>query len=66
MNAALIVAMAFVFIVLIIGAILTISVANTQNKEYDSKKSFPSLLWMYVLSVPFTVVVTVIAIYIFV
>lgn len=65
MEAALIAAMVFVFIVLVIGAILTISVANKQNKEYDSNKSFSSLLWVYVLSVPFTVVLTVVAIYFF-
>lgn len=65
----LIIAMILVIIVLVVGLILTLSVANsstTPKKEnYSSKKSFSNLLWIYVLSVPVIIVLTVIAIFIF-
>lgn len=49
---AYIVAFIFIFIVLIAGLIVTISAANSTNKEYKSKKSFPNLLRAYVISIP--------------
>lgn len=65
MNLALIVSIIFVFIVLAIGLILTISAANSTNTNYTGEKSFSNLLWVYVLSIPFIVIVTLIAIFIF-
>ena len=65
MNIALIVSMIFVVIVLVIGLILTISAANSSNTNYTGEKSFSNLLWVYVLSIPFIVIVTLIAIFIF-
>jgi uncharacterized BrkB/YihY/UPF0761 family membrane protein len=65
MKVALIVSMIFVVIVLAIGLILTISAANSMNKNYSSEKSHSNLLWIYVLSIPFIVIVTLIAIFIF-
>ncbi|GKV66161.1 hypothetical protein NCCP2331_23140 [Sporosarcina sp. NCCP-2331] len=69
MNLALIVSMIFVVIVLVVGVILTISVANSStmpgNKSYDSKKSFSGLLWVYVLSVPVAIIITLVAIFVF-
>lgn len=62
---ALIVSMIFVVIILAIGLILTISAANSKNENYSSEKSFSNMLWIYVLSIPFIVVVTLIAIFIF-
>jgi uncharacterized BrkB/YihY/UPF0761 family membrane protein len=64
MKVALIVSMIFVVIILAIGLILTISAANSMNKNYSSEKSFPNLLWIYVLSIPFIVMVSLIAIFI--
>jgi len=68
-NLGLIIAMILVIIVLVVGLILTLSVANsstTSKKEnYSSKKSFSNLLWIYVLSLPVIIVLTVIAIFIF-
>lgn len=66
MKVALIVLTIFVFIILAIGLILTISAANSMNKNYRSGESFSKLLWIYVLSIPFIVIVTLIAIFIFV
>ena len=57
--------MIFVVIILAIGLILTISAANSKNENYSSEKSFSNMLWIYVLSIPFIVVVTLIAIFIF-
>ena len=65
MKVALIVSTIFVFIILAIGLILTISAANSMNKNYRSEKSFSNLLWVYVLSIPFIIIVTLIAIFIF-
>lgn len=65
MNLAFIMAMIFVVIVLIIGAILTVSAANSMNEDYRSEKSFSSVLWAYLLAIPFIVIVVVIAILIF-
>ncbi|MBO1911651.1 hypothetical protein J4G37_43530, partial [Microvirga sp. 3-52] len=65
MGIALIVSMIFVVIVLAIGVILTISAANSMNKNYSSEKSLSNMLWIYVLSIPFIVIVTLIAIFIF-
>lgn len=65
MNIALIASMIFVVIVLVIGLILTISAANSSNTNYTGEKSFSNLLWAYMLSIPFIVIVTVIAIFIF-
>ena len=62
MKVYFIVSMILVVIILAIGLILTISAANSVNKNYTSEKSFPNLLWAYVLSVPFIVIVTLIAI----
>ncbi len=62
---ALIVSMIFVVIILAIGLVLTISAANSKNENYSSEKSFSNMLWIYVLSIPFIVVVTLIAIFIF-
>lgn len=65
MKVALIVLTIFIFIILAIGLILTISAANSMNKNYRSGESFSKLLWVYVLSIPFIVIVTLIAIFIF-
>lgn len=65
MKVYLIVSMILVVIILAIGLILTISTANSVNKNYTSEKSFPNLLWAYVLSIPFIVIVTLIAIFTF-
>ena len=65
MKVALIVAIIFVFIITAIGLVLTISVANSMNKDYKSEKSFSSLLWVYLLAIPFIVILTVVAIFIF-
>ena len=65
MKVALIVSTIFVFIVLAIGLIVTISVANSMNRNYNGGKSFSSLLWVYVLTIPFIIIVTFIAIAIF-
>lgn len=65
MKTALIVSTIFVFIILTIGLFLTISAANSMNTDYRSEKSFSNLLWVYVLSIPFIVIVTLIAIFIF-
>lgn len=65
MTVALIVAFIFVFIVLAVGLIMTISAANSMNKGYKSENSFSSLLWVYLLTIPFLVIVTLIAIFIF-
>lgn len=62
---ALILSMIFVVIILAIGLVLTISAANSKNENYSSEKSFSNMLWIYVLSIPFIVVVTLIAIFIF-
>ena len=65
----LIAAMILVIIVLVVGLILTFSIANSSthstNEKYSSKKSFSNLLWIYVLSLPVIIVLTVIAIFIF-
>lgn len=65
MKVALIVSFIFVIIVLAVGLILTISAANSMNKGYKSENSFSSLLWAYLLTIPFIVIVTLIAIFIF-
>lgn len=65
MKVALIVSSIFVFIILAIGLILTISAANSMNKNYRSEASFSNLMWVYVLSIPFIVIVTLVAIFIF-
>ena len=65
MKVALIVSFIFVFIILAIGLILTISAANSRNTDYRSEKSFSNLSWAYILSIPFIVIVTLIAIFIF-
>lgn len=65
MKVALIVSFIFVFIVLAVGLILTISAANSMNKDYKGENSFSSLLWVYLLTIPFIVIVTLIAIFIF-
>lgn len=65
MKVALIVSFIFVFIILAIALILTISAANSMNKNYRSEKSFSNLLWVYVLSIPFIVIVALVAIFIF-
>ncbi|BAQ08918.1 heme/copper-type cytochrome/quinol oxidases, subunit 2 [Bacillus sp. OxB-1] len=66
MKVALIVSTILVVIVLAIGLILTISVANSTDNNYSSGKSFSKLLWIYVLSIPFLVILTLIAIFIFI
>lgn len=65
MNAALIIAIIFVAIVLVIGSILTISAANSMNENYRSDKSFSSLLWVYILTLPFIIIVVIIAMFFF-
>ncbi|HLR10543.1 MAG TPA: hypothetical protein VK120_04115 [Sporosarcina sp.] len=65
MNAALIIAIIFVAIVLVIGSILTISAANSMNENYRSDKSFSSLLWVYILTIPFIIIVVIIAMFFF-
>ncbi|GEN84908.1 hypothetical protein SLU01_32200 [Sporosarcina luteola] len=63
MTAALIVSFIFVFIVLVVGLIMTISAANSMNKGYKSENSFSSLLWVYVLAIPFTIIVVLVGIF---
>ena len=65
MKVFLIVSTIFVVIVLAIGLVLTLSVANSMNKDYKSENSFSSLLWVYLLAIPFIVILTLIAIFIF-
>lgn len=64
MKVALIVSIIFVFIVLAVGLILTISEANSMNKDYKGKNSFSSLLWAYVLAIPFIIIVVLVGIFI--
>ncbi len=64
MKVALIVSIIFVFIVSAVGLILTISVANSMNKDYKGKNSFSSLLWAYVLAIPFIIIVVLVGIFI--
>ena len=66
MKVFLIVSTIFIFIILAIGLVLTLSVANSMNKDYKSGKSFSSLLWVYLLAIPFIVILTLIAIFIFI
>lgn len=66
MKVALIVATIFVFIVLAIGFLLTLSAANSMNKNYSGTKSFSSLLWAYLLAIPIIIIVIIIAIVIFI
>ncbi|PIC71234.1 hypothetical protein CSV77_04155 [Sporosarcina sp. P16b] len=61
----LIASMILVVIILAVGLILTISTANSMNKDYNSKKSFSNLLWIYVLSLPVIVILTLVSIFIF-
>ncbi|PIC79422.1 hypothetical protein CSV75_12585 [Sporosarcina sp. P18a] len=61
----LIASMILVVIILAVGLILTISTANSMNKDYSSKKSFSNLLWIYVLSLPVIVILTLVSIFIF-
>lgn len=62
MKVALIVSFIFVFIVLAVGLILTISAANSMNKGYKGENSFSSLLWAYVLAIPFVIIVVIVGI----
>lgn len=66
MKVALIVSTVLVVIVLAIGLILTISVANSMDNKYSSGKSFSKLLWIYALSIPIMVILILIAIFIFI
>lgn len=65
MKVALIVSFIFVFIVLAVGLILTISAANSMNKDYKGENSFSSLLRVYVLAIPFIIIVVLVGIFIF-
>ena len=65
MKVALIITTIVVVIILAIGLILTISAANSMNKNYSSEGSFSSLLWAYILSIPIILLVVIIAIVIF-
>lgn len=65
MTAALIIATIFVVLVLTVGVILTIKAANSMNENYDTDKSFSSVLWAYVISIPIIIIVVVVAILIF-
>lgn len=65
MKVFIIISIILVVIILAIGLILTISVANSMNKNYTSENSFPILLWAYLLAIPFIVIVTLIAIFLF-
>lgn len=64
MTVALIVSFIFIFIVLAVGLILTISAANSMNKDYKGKNSFSSLLWAYLLAIPFIIIVVIVGIFI--
>ncbi|ARK24993.1 hypothetical protein SporoP37_10260 [Sporosarcina sp. P37] len=64
MKVALIVSFIFVFIVLAVGLILTISAANSMNKDYNVENSFSYLLWVYVLAIPFTIIIVLVGIFI--
>lgn len=63
MTVALIVSFIFVFIVLVVGLIMTISAANSMNKGYKAENSFSSLLWAYVLAIPFIIIVVLVGIF---
>lgn len=65
MKLALIITPIIVTIILIIGVILTISAANSTNENYSGQRSFSSLLWAYVLTIPFVIIVVIIAIMVF-
>lgn len=62
MTVALIVSFIFVVIVLAVGLIMTISAANSMNKGYKGENSFSSLLWAYVLAIPFIIIVVIVGI----
>ncbi len=49
-------------IILIIGLILTIVAGNSMNENYNGKTSFSSLLWAYVLTIPFVIIVVIITV----
>lgn len=61
----LIIGMIAAVIILAVGLIATLSVANSKDKEYDTEKSYSSLLWAYVISIPIIIVIVVIAIWVF-
>lgn len=61
----LIIGMIAAVIILAVGLIVTLSVANSKDKEYDTEKSYSSLLWAYVISIPIIIVIVVIAIWVF-
>lgn len=65
MKVALIVSTIFVIVILAIGLVMTISIANSTDKNYSSEKSFSNLMWAYILAIPFIIIVTLIAIFMF-
>lgn len=65
MKLALIITPIFVTIILVIGFILTISAANSKNEDYSGERSFSSLSWAYALTVPFIIILVIVAIVLF-
>lgn len=65
MNTAIILTMIFVVIILVVALILTIKAGNSKNEDYQTEKSFSSLLWAYVLSIPVILIIVIAAIWMF-